>query len=151
MATLLAVAKLHTVYYGNNIGFSASGGEADVQVLDLRSGTDFSIVFRAYSANANGVLFSIQSPDGSYLIQNLNTSGGSFSFTAGQVGPYALIFSDPLPAQGFTAAGNMTLHETLLNEYDPLACNQAGPIESIPRAPSMIDCSHSGSGFWVTS
>lgn len=138
LMAVLTVPKLHAVHYDNNLAFSASGGAADIQVFNFHAGTGFSIAFHAYQPNVNSILFSVQAPDGAYLVHNVNTTIYSYTFVASQAGSYALIFSDPYPAQGFTVAANMTAYESLLDQYQPMGCNQQVPLQQVPILSTQV-------------
>ena len=119
---LLTVPKLYVVSLDNNIAFSAGGGMADVQTFGLIQGTEFSGTFLAYPANTTIVLFSIQSPDGSFVLRNQTLRyeiSFSYFFVAGQSGSYKFIFGNPYPSLGSNVAANITFHEPLIFPYQP--------------------------------
>ena len=135
---VITIPRLHAVHYTNNIAFSSGGGQADIQVLNFKENTGFSIVFHAYTSNITGILFSVQAPDGLFLIHNVNVTTYSYEFTASQNGPYALIFSSPRPSAGVDVAANMTAYEPLIYWYQPSGCNQQVSLQQIPSVPTEV-------------
>ncbi|MGA2200278.1 MAG: hypothetical protein ABSG45_10105 [Nitrososphaerales archaeon] len=110
-----------------NLVFSAPGGYADVQTFDLNPLSDFSITvtgYTAYNVGNSPVLFSIQAPDGSFLLKDVPLGSYSYSFIAEQSGAYRLNFSMPNPSLGYSAAANITIRSPFAGQYGGSGGNQ---------------------------
>lgn len=131
--TLIVVAGVAAVSLAafpttfTNLAFSAPGGYADVQAFDLNSLSDFSISVIGYTgvnAANSSVLFSIQAPDGSFLLKDIPLGSYSYSFVVEQEGAYRLNFSMPNPSLGFSAAANITIRSPFAGQYGGSGGNQ---------------------------
>ncbi len=131
--------------YSRNTAYSSQGGESSVQIMDLRFGARVSL--QAFSNGVQGcqpsvctqanndVVFSIQSPDGSYLVRNANmTRELSYSFIAWRPGHYRLNFTDPVPGGAFSAVLNATVYQPIAGQYFPFG----GAY--VVEYPCMIQC-----------
>jgi hypothetical protein len=110
-----------------NLVFSAPGGYADVQTFNLNPLSDFSINVTGYAgANVGNtpVVFSIQAPDGLFLLKDVQLGSYSYSFIAEQGGAYILNFSMPNPSLGWSAAANITIRSPFAGQYGNSGSNQ---------------------------
>lgn len=146
---ILTVPDLYVIKYGPDIGINSGGGEEAVQVFNLHAGTEFSISLQDYPTNGTAsIVFSVRAPDGRFLLNTSITAHPthgpysviySYTFTAGQSGPYALTFSSPRLAAGLNAVANMTVYEPILGQYQPDACSaQFALSQQIPSLPAEM-------------
>lgn len=148
LIVILTVPKLYVINYGPDIALGGSSVETEIQAFSLQAGTEFSIALHAYPVNSTSILFSVQAPDGTYLVHNasivtyiynVNIVPYSYTFTAAQTGPYALILNAPPPALGIDAVANISVSEPLIGQYRPLSCNaEYLPLQQIPSLPAEV-------------
>ncbi len=127
--------SLGSVHYGAYAGF------ADIQYFELRSGVYVSLGLHEKYASA---LFSLQAPDGSYLLRNQNTTSlFHYSFWTNREGFYILNFSVPgVPYTfGFDANVDITFHQAFFGKslLSAGSCIVRLP-SSPPTLPSKVGC-----------
>lgn len=120
------------------LGFSVNSGYADIQLFEMNPGPFVMFEFRQYFGT---ILFSLQSPDGSFLVHGANVSSFSYSFPVTQRGYYVLNLSAPLPSYGVHARLNITFYEPLIGQYLIGASNCKLRLPSSPaNLPSKMGC-----------